>query len=51
LDGHEVGDPADLMAALGGERVGRPVELRLLRGGEPRTIAVTVGERPARRGK
>lgn len=51
LDGHEVGDPADLMAALGGERVGRPVELRLLRGGEPRTVAVTVGERPPRRGK
>jgi S1-C subfamily serine protease len=51
LDGHEVGDPADLMAALGGERVGRPVELRLLRGGELKTVAVTVGERPARRGK
>lgn len=51
LDGHEVGDPADLMAALGGERIGRPVELRLLRGGELKTVAVTVGERPARRGR
>jgi S1-C subfamily serine protease len=49
LDGQEVGDPADLLAALGGERIGRPVELRVLRGGEPVTVAVTVGERPARR--
>jgi S1-C subfamily serine protease len=49
LDGREVGDPADLLAALGGERVGKPVELRLVRGGEPRTVAVRVGERPARR--
>lgn len=51
LDGQEVGDPADLLAALGGERIGQPVELRLLRGGEPRTLAVTVGERPTRRGR
>ena len=49
LDGREVGDPADLLAALGAERVGKPVELRLVRGGEPREVAVTVGERPARR--
>jgi S1-C subfamily serine protease len=49
LDGREVGDPADLLAALGAEQVGKPVSLQLIRGGEPRTVAVTVGERPARR--
>ncbi len=49
LDGREVGDPADLLAALGAEQVGKPVSLQLIRGGEPRTVAITVGERPARR--
>jgi S1-C subfamily serine protease len=51
LDGRELADPGDILAALGGERVGRPVEVRLLRGGEPKTIAVTVGERPTRKGR
>ena len=51
LDDRDLADPGDILAALGGERVGKPVEVRLLRGGEPRTIAVTVGERPARRGR
>lgn len=51
LDGRELADPGDILAALGGERVGKAVEVRLLRGGEPRTIAVTVGERPTRRGR
>jgi S1-C subfamily serine protease len=49
LDGKELADPEDILAALGGERVGKPMEVRLLRGGEPKTIGVTVGERPARR--
>ena len=51
LDGRELADPGDILAALGGERVGKAVEVRVLRGGEPRTIAVTVGERPTRRGR
>jgi S1-C subfamily serine protease len=51
LDGRELADPEDLLAALGGERVGKPVEVRLLRGGEAKTIAVTVGERPTRKGR
>lgn len=51
LDGSEVGDPADLLASLGGERVGKPIELQLVRAGELRTVAVTVGERPARKGR
>ena len=51
LDGQELADPADVLAALGAERVGKPIEVRLLRGGEQRSVAVTVGERPARRGR
>ncbi len=51
LDGRDLADPEDILAALGGERVGKPIEVRLLRGGEPKTIGVTVGERPARRGR
>ncbi len=51
LDGRDLADPEDILAALGGERVGKPIEVRLLRGGEPKTIGVTVGERPARWGR
>ena len=50
LDGRDIGDPADLLAALGPERVGQPIVAQILRGGEPRTATVTVGERPASRG-
>jgi S1-C subfamily serine protease len=38
----------DLLAALEADRVGQPLELRLLRGGELTTRTVTVGERPDR---
>jgi S1-C subfamily serine protease len=51
LDGEAVGDPSDLLAALGPDRVGRPVELRLVRGGRLETVPVTIGERPDRRGR
>ena len=51
LDGTAVEDPADLLAALAPDRVGRPVELRLVRAGELQTVAVTVGERPERRSR
>ncbi len=47
-EGTPVADPAELLAALTGDRVGTPVALRLLRGGVPRDVAVTVGERPRR---
>lgn len=39
--------PGALVPALDAERVGRELQLRLLRAGEPRTLAVTVGEREA----
>jgi S1-C subfamily serine protease len=46
LDSHPVRDPGDVLAALGGERIGQVVSLRLVRGGRAETASVTVGERP-----
>ncbi|HEX3702220.1 MAG TPA: trypsin-like peptidase domain-containing protein [Vicinamibacterales bacterium] len=48
FDGHPVESPEDLLDLLLGDRVGRSVPLRLLRGGVTTEIAVTVGERPSR---
>jgi S1-C subfamily serine protease len=45
LDGHAVASPEDLLDLLSGERVGRVLPLRLLRGGVPMDVSVTVGER------
>jgi S1-C subfamily serine protease len=46
FDGHAVESPEDLLDLLIGDRVGRAVPLRALRGGETRTLSVTIGERP-----
>jgi len=45
LDGTPVGDPSDVLAMLGAERVGTPVRAEIVRGGEKVEVAVTVGER------
>lgn len=45
LDGRPVEDTDDLRALLTGERVGREVPVEVIRGGELRTVRVTVGER------
>jgi serine protease DegQ len=45
LDGQPVEDTEDLLVLLTGDRVGREVEVRVIRGGELRTLQVTVGER------
>lgn len=45
LDGKSVSDPFELLAALGPERVGRALEVRVLRGGELVTLSITVGRR------
>lgn len=42
-----VGSTEDLLGALGSDTVGQSVTLQLLRGGEPVSVAVTVGERGA----
>lgn len=48
-DGKPVAEPGDLLATLSGDRIGAPVTIRLLRGGAPHDIAVTVGERQSAR--
>jgi S1-C subfamily serine protease len=48
LDGHPISAPEDLLDLLAGDRVGKPAQLHLLRGGSPIDLSVTVGERPAR---
>jgi S1-C subfamily serine protease len=45
LDGQPAEDTDDLLALLSGERVGRSVPVRVVRGGEPQELNVTVGER------
>jgi S1-C subfamily serine protease len=46
FDGHALSSPEDLLDLLTGDRVGRPVSLRVLRGGKIADVTVTVGERP-----
>lgn len=47
FDGHAIGTPEDLLDLLAGDRVGRQVPLRILRGTSAVTLNVTIGERPA----
>jgi S1-C subfamily serine protease len=47
LDGHAVASTDELLKALAGDRVGRLVPLRILRGGAEQEISVTVGDRAA----
>src|SRR5438034_3095624 len=46
FDGHPVESPEDLLDLLVGDRVGRRITIRALRGGAIVDLAVTVGERP-----
>jgi len=46
FDGHTIGSPEDLLDLLAGDRVGRAVPLRILRGTSGLTVTVTVGKRP-----
>ena len=50
LDGSYVQEPADVLALLGPERVGKEVVARLVRGGAEITRTITVGERVPREG-
>jgi S1-C subfamily serine protease len=49
IDGAAVSDPADVLAHLGRDRIGQAVETRVIRGGQAKTVNVTVGERPRSR--
>jgi len=46
FDGHAIESPEDLLDLLVGDRVGRQLTLRALRGGTAVDLTVTVGERP-----
>jgi S1-C subfamily serine protease len=48
-EGQSLNVPSDLHAALDSENVGKPYRIRLLRGGSPTEITVTVGERGRQR--
>ena len=45
FDGQPISDTDNLQALLSGERVGRPVAIEVIRGGDLKTLQVTVGER------
>lgn len=45
LDGEPVRQIEELMAMLSGDRVGKQIPIQILRGGELRTVNVTIGER------
>ncbi len=47
FDGHPVESPEDLLDLLLGDRVGRSVPLRILRGGAATDVTVAVTERPS----
>jgi S1-C subfamily serine protease len=44
-DGAEITEPQDVAELLGAERVGAKLELRVVRGGDLKSLSVTVGER------
>lgn len=48
IAGTAIAEPEDLVAVLRPEQVGQTVAVTLVRGGEPRGLSVTVGERPPR---
>jgi S1-C subfamily serine protease len=48
ISGHAITAPGDLVAVLQPDRVGHTVATSIVRGGEPRQMQVTVGERPSR---
>jgi S1-C subfamily serine protease len=48
VDGQAMEDGEALQAFLGGDRVGRPLAVQVLRGGALATLELTVGQRPGR---
>jgi S1-C subfamily serine protease len=45
LDGQPVADLEDLLGTLTGDRVGKQVAVRIVRGGQVQEVSVTIGER------
>jgi S1-C subfamily serine protease len=48
FDGHAIESPEELLDLLLGDRVGRKVPVKVVRGGKVEELSVTVGERPVR---
>lgn len=48
LEGKPLSDLVDLQAILSAERVGKPLQVSVVRGGTLRDVTITVGERPQR---
>lgn len=46
LDGQTTADTEDVLAFLSAERIGQPVKVALVRGGNAAELTITVGERP-----
>jgi S1-C subfamily serine protease len=46
-DRRPIESPEDLLDLLTGDRIGQAVTLRVLRGGQPQDVVVTIGERPS----
>jgi S1-C subfamily serine protease len=46
LDGNPVSNTDDIQGMLGSDRVGKTVAARVIRGGSPADVSLTVGERP-----
>ncbi len=46
VDGNAAGSIEELQAVLGWDRVGKSLPARIIRGGETRSLTVTVGQRP-----
>jgi S1-C subfamily serine protease len=49
VDGQPIADPGELLALLSSERIGKPLEVGLIRAGKSHTVRVTVAERPNER--
>ena len=45
IGGRAVEDPDDIFVALSGDTVGKPIDVRVLRGGHAQTLRVSVGMR------
>jgi S1-C subfamily serine protease len=45
IEGSAINDADDLLSALGGDRVGKAVSIKVMRGGTAQDVSVTVGQR------
>lgn len=46
IEDKPVTDPQDVLSLLSGDQIGKALATRIIRGGEPKTLSITIGERP-----